>query len=54
MQQICAGARRYVRSTQHSEVHKINAIYTEMFSLSFLVVIWLQYPIKALNVAHGN
>jgi len=35
-------------------MYEINAYYAEMFSFLFLMVTWLQCPIKALNVACGN
>jgi len=41
-------------SSQHNEVHKINAFYAEMFSFLFLVVAWSWCPIKVINVTYGN
>ena len=39
---------------QSTEGNKSMHLYTEMFSLIFFMVTWLQCPIKALNIAYGN
>ena len=39
---------------QHSEVYELDAFYAEMFDFLFLVVTWLQCPVKALNDTYGN
>ena len=41
-------------SSQHNEVYEVNAFYAEMFSFLFVIVTWLQFAVKALNVTHGN